>query len=92
MRRKSVSQLVTEQFINTSHCGSGDAIPSEKELMNTMQVGRFSVRESLLSGYHVSTGNQTRKGYFFKRNVSLLSFPQGSKIAHLMMKEEDFFA
>jgi GntR family transcriptional regulator, transcriptional repressor for pyruvate dehydrogenase complex len=96
IERKSVSQLAAEQiikFIKASRYACGEKIPAEKELMDMMQVGRSTVREALHT--LVAMGilqSKSGKGYFLQGNPSLLSFPRGSEIARLMMKDEDFFA
>jgi len=94
--REPISRIIIRRIlkhIKKADLQPGDKLPSEKELMETMDVGRSSIREALHALVTVDI-LETRpgKGYYVKRKSNVFCLPGGSELAEVLIEEQDFMA
>lgn len=92
IKPESVRQIATRtilKYLKDSDLEPGDKIPSEKEFMEQMQIGRSSIREVLHS--LVALGvlkSRPGKGYFLNK-LNVFSFPGDGELAQILIEDQD---
>ncbi|MBS3813455.1 FadR family transcriptional regulator [Candidatus Bipolaricaulota bacterium] len=96
IEREPINRLLIKQilkYIKKADLEPGDKLPSEKEFMEKMDVGRSSVREALHSLVTVDIlETKPGKGYYVKRESNIFSLPGGGDLAEVLVAEQDFMA
>jgi len=96
VERESISRKIIKRIlkhIKKVGLKPGDKLPSEKELMEKMEVGRSSIREALHALVTVDIlETKPGKGYYVKRKSNIFCLPGGSELAEVLIEEQDFMA
>mgnify|MGYP006293492357 CR=1 FL=1 len=96
IQRESISRIIIRRLlkhIKNEDLQPGDKLPSEKELMERMNVGRSSIREALHALVTVDIlETKPGKGYYVKRKSNIFCLPSGSDLAEVLVEEQDFMA
>lgn len=96
IERESISRKIIRRIlkhIKKAGLKPGDKLPSEKELMEKMEVGRSSIREALHALVTVDIlETKPGKGYYVKRKSNIFCLPGGSELAEVLIEEQDFMA
>lgn len=96
VERESISRKIIRRIlkhIKSAGLKPGDKLPSEKELMEKMGVGRSSIREALHALVTVDIlETKPGKGYYVKRKSNIFCLPGGSELAEVLIEEQDFMA
>lgn len=96
VERESISRKIIRRIlkhIKKVGLKPGDKLPSEKELMEKMEVGRSSIREALHALVTVDIlETKPGKGYYVKRKSNIFCLPGGSELAEVLIEEQDFMA
>lgn len=96
VERESISRKIIRRIlkhIKKVGLQPGDKLPSEKELMEKMGVGRSSIREALHALVTVDIlETKPGKGYYVKRKSNIFCLPGGSELAEVLIEEQDFMA
>jgi len=96
IERESISRKIIRRIlkhIKKVGLQPGDKLPSEKELMEKMGVGRSSIREALHALVTVDIlETKPGKGYYVKRKSNIFCLPGGSELAEVLIEEQDFMA
>jgi len=96
IERESISRKIIRRIlkhIKKVGLQPGDKLPSEKELMEKMEVGRSSIREALHALVTVDIlETKPGKGYYVKRKSNIFCLPGGSELAEVLVEEQDFMA
>ncbi len=96
IEREPVNRLIIKQilkYIKNADLQPGDKLPSEKEFMENMDVGRSSVREALHSLVTVDIlETKPGKGYYVKRESNIFSLPGSGDLSEVLVAEQDFMA
>ncbi|MBS3792116.1 MAG: GntR family transcriptional regulator [Candidatus Bipolaricaulota bacterium] len=96
VERESISRKIIRRIlkhIKKVGLKPGDKLPSEKELMEKMGVGRSSIREALHALVTVDIlETKPGKGYYVKRKSNIFCLPGGSELAEVLIEEQDFMA
>ena len=94
--REPISRIIIRRIlkhIKNAGLQPGDKLPSEKELMEKMDVGRSSIREALHALVTVDIlETKPGKGYYVKRKSNVFCLPGGSELAEVLIEEQDFMA
>lgn len=94
--REPISRIIIRRIlkhIKNAGLQPGDKLPSEKELMKKMDVGRSSIREALHALVTVDIlETKPGKGYYVKRKSNVFCLPGGSELAEVLIEEQDFMA
>lgn len=94
VERESISRIIIKRilgYIKNADLGPGDKLPSEKELMEKMDVGRSSIREALHALVTVDIlETKPGKGYYVKRKSNIFYLPSGGDLGEVLVEEQDF--
>lgn len=94
IKPESISKLIAQQiiqFIKDYNLKSGDKIPSEKQLMEKMEVGRSSVREALHALVALDIlESKPGKGYYVTGKSNIFSLPWENNIINPLIEDQDF--
>ncbi|MFP4136037.1 MAG: FadR/GntR family transcriptional regulator [Candidatus Acetothermia bacterium] len=96
VERESISRIIIRRilkYIKKADLDPGDKLPSEKDLMEKMNVGRSSIREALHALVTVDIlETKPGKGYYVKRKSNIFYLPSGGDLTDILLEEQDFMA